>query len=394
MQVGTVCDESRARLNLLDRHILKSVLFTCVTAVGLFAFVVALPNVARELIGPLLAGQFDFDTFVRLNALLLPFAVSYALPMGVLTGVLLTLGRLSADSEITAMRATGVSLLRISRPILLLGFACAALAFYVNFESMPWARVQYHKEFATAVRANPLRIIEAKRFIRDFSGSVLYVREKEGDVLRDIWLWELDDRSRVRRVLRAESGRLIYDEATNSLVPNLVNVTVEERDAENPEDFSKSPKVASVEKAAEVRILLDRYFGRNLDKMKDDWLTYAGLHAKQAKLAAETPSPDQAKEHTRSRMKLAMIVQEKFNLSLAVFSFALIGVPLGIKVSRRETSANLGVALGLVLGFYLMTVAIKSLDRHPEFRPDLLLWLPNVIFLGLGVWLFTRIDRK
>lgn len=394
MRRGAVCDETPVRLNLLDRHILRSVLFTCATAVGLFAFVVAVPNIARELIGPLLAGQFDLETFVRLIGLLIPFAISYALPMGVLTGVLLTLGRLSADSEITAMRASGIGIGRLSRPILVLGLACAALAFYVNFESMPWARVQYHREFAAAVRANPLRIIEPKRFIRDFAGSVLYVREKDGAVLRDIWLWELDERSRVRRLLRAESGRLDYDEATNSLVPNLQNVTVEERDADNPEDFSRSPRVAAVSRAAEVRIQLDRYFGRNLDRMKDDWLTYSGLRAKQAELAAQQPAPADAKEHRRSRMRLAMIMQEKFSLSLAVFSFALIGIPLGIKVSRRETSANLGVALALVLGFYLLTVAIKSLDRHPEYRPDLLLWLPNVLFLGLGLWLFTRLDRK
>ena len=128
--------------------------------------------------------------------------------------------------------------------------------------------------------------------------------------------------------------------------------------------------------------------------MKDDWLTYSGLRAKQAQLAAQEPAPADAKEHRRSRMRLAMIMQEKFSLSLAVFSFALIGIPLGIKVSRRETSANLGVALALVLGFYLLTVAIKSLDRHPEYRPDLLLWLPNLLFLGLGLWLFTRLDRK
>ena len=394
MRRGAVCDETAVRLNLLDRHILRSVLFTCATAVGLFAFVVAVPNIARELIGPLLAGQFDLETFGRLIGLLIPFAISYALPMGVLTGVLLTLGRLSADSEITAMRASGIGIGRLSRPILVLGLACAALAFYVNFESMPWARVQYHREFAAAVRANPLRIIEPKRFIRDFAGSVLYVREKDGAVLRDIWLWELDERSRVRRLLRAESGRLDYDEATNSLVPNLQNVTVEERDADNPEDFSRSPRVAAVSRAAEVRIQLDRYFGRNLDRMKDDWLTYSGLRAKQAELAAQQPTPADAKEHRRSRMRLAMIMQEKFSLSLAVFSFALIGIPLGIKVSRRETSANLGVALALVLGFYLLTVAIKSLDRHPEYRPDLLLWLPNVLFLGLGLWLFTRLDRK
>lgn len=382
-------------MNLLDRHIFTSVLFTCAAAVGLFAFVVALPHIVRELLGPLLAGQFSLETFARLVGLLFPFAISFALPMGVLTGVLLTLGRLSADSEITAMRAAGISIARVSLPVFVLGTAGAVAAFFVNFETMPWARVQYHREFASAVRANPLRIIVPKTYIRDFSRRVLYVGEKEGPVLRDIWLWELDDESRVRRLVRAEAGRLDYDEATNSLIPTLVRVKIEERDPENPEDFSKSPKAASVERAEEVRISLDNYFGRNLDKMKPEWLTYRQLRLEQARLAAlPPPPPDKAKESARERMKLDLIVQDKFNLSLAVFSFALIGVPLGIKVSRRETSANLGLALLLVLGFYLLTVMIKWLDRHPEYRPDLLLWLPNVLFIGIGLWLFTRIDRK
>ena len=381
-------------MNLLDRHIFVSVLFTCAAAVGLFAFVVALPNVVRELLGPLLAGQFGFETFARLVGLLLPFAISYALPMGILTGVLLTLGRLSADSEITAMRAAGISVVRLARPVFVLGIVCTAIAYYVNFESMPWARVQYYREFAAAIRANPLRIIEAKRFIRDFSGRVLYVGEKEGPVLRDIWIWELDAQSRVRRLVRAESGRLDYDEATNTLIPTLYRAKAEERDADNPEDFSKSPKAPSVDQISDVRISLDQYFGRNLERMKQDWLTYDQLRAEEARLAAVTPAPEKAKDHARDRMKLSLILQEKFNLSLAVFSFALIGVPLGIKVSRRETSANLGLALVLVLSFYLLTVVVKWLDRRPELRPDLLLWLPNVLFIALGIWLFTRIDRR
>jgi lipopolysaccharide export system permease protein len=381
-------------LNLLDRHIFVSVLFTCAAAVGLFAFVVALPNVVRELLGPLLAGQFGFETFARLVSLLLPFAISYALPMGILTGVLLTLGRLSADSEITAMRAAGISVVRLARPVFVLGIVCTAIAYNVNFESMPWARVQYYREFAAAIRANPLRIIEAKRFIRDFSGRVLYVGEKEGPVLRDIWIWELDAQSRVRRLVRAESGRLDYDEATNTLIPTLYRAKAEERDADNPEDFSKSPKAPSVDQISDVRISLDQYFGRNLERMKQDWLTYDQLRAEQARLAAVTPAPDKANDHARERMKLSLILQEKFNLSLAVFSFALIGVPLGIKVSRRETSANLGLALVLVLSFYLLTVVVKWLDGRPELRPDLLLWAPNVLFIALAIWLFTRIDRK
>jgi len=102
---------------------------------------------------------------------------------------------------------------------------------------------------------------------------------------------------------------------------------------------------------------------------------------------------EKAKTAREEQMKLAIVYHDKLNLALAVFSFALIGVPLGIRVSRRETSANLGLALGLVLSYYILTVMVKWLDRHPEYRPDLLLWLPNVIFLALGVWMFRRIEK-
>ena len=109
--------------------------------------------------------------------------------------------------------------------------------------------------------------------------------------------------------------------------------------------------------------------------------------------AAEPVAPGQAKDHVRAEMKVQLTIQEKYTLSLSVLAFALVGVPLGIRVSRRETSANLGVAVGLALGYYVLTVMVGWLDRHPEYHPDILLWLPNLIFLSLGVWLFRRIEK-
>ena len=106
-------------MNLLDRYIFKSVLGSCLAAVALFAFVLMLGNAIRDLLGYVLAGQLPLLTFGELLLLLLPFVASYALPMGILTGVLLTLGRLSADSEVTAMRAAGISLTRLARPVLI-----------------------------------------------------------------------------------------------------------------------------------------------------------------------------------------------------------------------------------------------------------------------------------
>lgn len=384
-------------MNLLDRYIFKSVLATCAAAVGLFAFIVIVPNIARDLLPHVLAGQVPATTFVQLVMLLLPFAITFALPMGMLTGVLLTLGRLSADSEITAMRAAGLSVTRVTRPVVLLALLGVLLGLYFNFDSMPRARVQYHQVLGAAIRSNPLSLIVPKTFIRDFQGFVVYVGSKNGPVMRDFWLWELDAERRVKRTVRAESGRFEYDEATNSLVLTLTQAQVEVRSEKHPETFNEAPMVASFEQSEPFRLSLDRFFGRaSGPRVRRDWMTYAELNQERARLAAQ-PLPAEktaAKEAIQDRMKLEIAYQDKFNTSLAVLSLALVGIPLGIKVSRRETSANFAVAVGLILAYYLMTVAVKVLDRHPEYRPDLLLWLPNILLLGLGIWLMSRIEKR
>lgn len=392
-----VCHFTAAAVNLLDRYVFKSVLFTCLGAVGLFAFIVIVPNVARDLLNYMLAGQLPAVLVAKLILLLVPIAIVYALPMGMLTGVLLTLGRLSADSEITAMRAAGISVFRSTRPVLFLALLGVAVGVYFNFESMPRARVAYESSLAAAVRANPLSFIQPKTFIRDFSGYVVYVSDKQGGVLRDLWLWELDAQGRVTRFAHAETGRIDFDEAENALILTPTHVQVETRDAKNPENVSAPQLIVSVGQWEPLRLPLDRFFGRAGGiRVKQEWLTYSQLQAERARLAARPipADPAAAEKAERERMKLEIVYHDKFNTALAVLSLTLLGVPLGIKVSRRETSANFAIAVGLTLAYYLMTVAVKVLDRHPEYRPDLLLWLPNLILISFGVWLMTRIEKR
>jgi lipopolysaccharide export system permease protein len=381
-------------LRLLDRYIFKSALFTSLAAIGVFAFVLMAGNVIRDLIGPGLAGQLSLGAAGRLVFLLVPFVISYALPMGLLTGVLLTLGRLSAESEITAMRAHGISPLRIAIPIVALGALGAAAGLPINFEYMPRARVQYDRELTDAVRANPLSFIVPRTFIRDFPGYVLYVGEKQGVQLRDFWLWQLDEDHRVIRFVRAASGKIEYDEPRNDFILTLTEVKVETRNARNPEDFSEADPVGTFEKSDPVRLPLDRIFGRTGQRLKLAWMTYSELRAEKARLAGEKAPPGRDGEQASAKMRVAITIQNKFNTAFAALTFAFIGVPLGIKVSRRETSANLGVAVLLALGYYFLTVTIGWLDRHPEYRPDLLLWLPNLALIGIGVRLFGRIGKK
>ncbi len=383
-------------MNLLDRYIFKSVLFTCAAAVSLFAFVLIVGNAMKELMGYVLAGQIDLLMLGRLLALLVPFVVTFALPMGVLTGVLLTLGRLSADSEITAMRASGISLARIARPVIILGLLGATTALYVNQIAMPWARATYRRDLAAAVRANPLSMIVPRTFIRQFPGFVVYVGDKKGSVLHDLWFWQLDKRQRAVRVVRAAEGSVSYDEAANALVLTLRGAHVELRDEKHPEDFRAPTIVGSFAETEALRLSLDQMFSQSAVRTKLDFVAYDKLKEEHRALEIAPPheSPEARLHRERAITRIELVLSERFNDALAVLSFALIGVPLGIKVSRRETSANMGVALGLALGYYFLITAIGWLEKAPEWKPALLLFLPNLLVLGAGGWLFTRAGRR
>lgn len=379
-------------MNLLHRHIFANVLSTCAVAVALFAGVLMLGNAMKDLLGPMLAGQLAVDTVIRLVALLLPFVVYYALPMGMLTGILLVLGRMSSDREITAMRASGLSVAWLSAPIIFLALVGVGVALLINFHFMPVARLAYQREFAEAVRQNPLSFIVSRTFIRDFPGVVLYVGEKDGERLRDFWIWELDGQNRVRRFARAESGLLDYSDENNTLVLTLEQAQVEVRDAKDPEDFTRH-SISPGSDVLPIDLPVSRLTGDRSTKRKLKWLTFPQLMQEWTRL--QRPDPDLSREEqARQLMRVQITIQEKFSMAFAVLSFALIAIPLGIKVSRKETSANLGIGLLLALGYYFASIMAGWLDDSPALRPDLIVWIPNILFQGIGLWLFYKVDRS
>lgn len=379
-------------MKLIHRHIFWNVVLTCLGAVGLFAFVLLVGNALKDLLGYVLAGQLDPATFVRLIGLLLPYVVSFALPMGVLTGVLLVLGRMSSDREITAIRASGVSVAGISAPIFFAALLGVISGVLINFEYMPRARLAYQRELADAIRADPLSLIVPRTFSREFPGLVINVGAKSGNRLTDIWVWEMDEQKRVRRAARAESGLVTYDEPGNKLVLQLENLLVEQRDESDPEDFSNVRAAAAMGQAT-FDLPLDRVTGGRAVRTKLKWMTFAQLKAEWHRLARPDPArPDE--ERARELMRVQVTIHEKFATAFAVLSFTVIAIPLGIRVSRKETSANLGLALVLVMGYYFATVVAGWFDNKPAFRPDLLMWVPNLGFQALGAWLFYKVDRQ
>ena len=378
-------------MNLIHRYIFANVVLTCGAAVGMFAFVLMIGSAMKDLLGLVLAGQLAPDTVVRLIALSIPVVVSYALPMGMLSGILLVLGRMSSDREVTALRASGLSVAWLSAPILFFALLGVGVTLLINFYVMPRAKVAYERELAQAVQQNPLSFITPRTFIRDFPGIVLYAGEKNGAQLKDFWLWELDAQNRVKRFARANSGRLSFDEANNKLVLTLEHAQAEVRDNKDPENFSQARGAASWEQAT-FDLPLGRLGGSATVKVKQKWLTFGQLIAKWRQLNGPIPGQSVA-ERAQERMRVQITIHEKFATAFSVLSFALVAVPLGLKVSRKETSANLGIGLALAMAYYFATIVVGWLDNQPALRPDLLMWLPNIAFQSLGLWMFYKMDR-
>jgi lipopolysaccharide export system permease protein len=379
-------------LNLLHRHVLKEVLVSTALALGLFVFVLLLGNAMRDIAELVAAGKLDFMVFLKLMGLLIPYVAAYALPLGVLTGTLMALGRLSSQQEITAMKSSGLSLYQIASPVFLISFIGMVAGVLVNLQYAPKSRVAYKQMIANAVSENPIGFLEERRFIHEFPGYVIYMGAQDGSLMKDFWIWELDEKKRVKLFLRAREGEINFDEASGALVLTLRDGTAEQRDDSNPEALVGEPIRSLFFGELPIELPMGKLFGeRNQRRVRIKEMTFAQLMSKRE---GELQQEEQTGEGmSKGRMKLQMHMQKSFAMAFSVFSLAIFGVPLAIQVGRKESYANLAIALIIAMTYYFLIIAVSWLEGARSMRPDLLIWLPNIVFQAVGFYLMQRANR-
>ena len=305
----------------------------------------------------------------------LPNVIMWTFPMSMLLATLLTFGRLSSASEITAMKSCGIGFFRIAMPAILLGFLVSIVAILFNEHVVPWANTAYRNVVYYEIQGNSGAKSQDHIILKDIKDGqiqrLLYARRYDADSqsLQSITLQEFDGAGKVSHVENAEyaefTGKewvmhngMLYDisdgESEHTLRFNTqvlpINASPRQivREQKNPEELTMK------ELKAQIRIMKTQYVDTS---------------------------------------KLETELYQRITVPMASLIFALVGVPLGLQPTRNSSSAGFAMSVIIIFFYYALMTMANAIGRSGALSPMLAVWIPNVVGLIAGLFLIRKASR-
>ena len=349
--------------------------------VALLSLVLVLGNVFKEMLDLLINHNVPLETVFAFIAFVLPFSMTFTIPWGFLTAVLLVFGRLSADNEIIALRSMGVSFFRIFIPVLGVSVLLVGVCLWINTDMAPRAQYAMLTSLFRIATSSPASMFQADEVVDQFPDRRIFVGGRDGDLMKNLIVFEIDDHGLPNKVVFAKTGTLTSDNANNRLLLRVEDAHFEQRDSRQPDNVDLIRQGITM-KSGVFPMSLQKLFDQ---KKKGKPLSSHTL----GELLAELAKPDCPR-----RLAFQVELSKRFSMSLAALSFALIAVPLGITAHRKETSVGFALSLVIAFGYFFFIIIAESFRDNPKAMPLLLILLPNFFFTGLGIWLFSRLARR
>jgi lipopolysaccharide export system permease protein len=320
----------------------------------------------------------------------LPETLQWSMPLALLVSSILVFSRMSADSEIAAMRACGINLFTVMRWPVLFGILCTVIGVIVNNEIVPRGH-EIRRTLKTKVSVGAgLNVLEPGRIIDDFPNVKLYFGSKEGNWLHDLVVLDYSN-PKFDRLITAEKA-LVTQEGKDVHL-DLYQMTVDPFDEKN-QSMARANRFRytmedAIRKSQYNRKIKDfrmlEMFG-HISKLDDK--------IKEVRIEGDKDRKESAKARLkflkRDRSAAKVELNKRFVFAAASFCFVLVGIPLGIRSHRKESSIGMALALAVSLGFYLVVIISDSCKKNFSMHPEFIIWLSVVLSLVFSVKLIRR----
>jgi lipopolysaccharide export system permease protein len=312
---------------------------------------------------------------------ILPSLLALTVPIAILMATLMAFGRMSADNEITALRASGVSLYHIITPVIVVATLLSFALVISNDTVVPKANFAFKRLYYEIVHKRATVVMAERIWISDFDGFKLYIDrldDKSGK-MHDIILYQLK-RGKSPSTILASRGELVSDPRTRSVRLKLEEGTIHEVDSKNLNRYRKltfgthylnldihgglEPGVKVYRGAKEMSI---RELGKDIKLSKE-----VGGHIK----------------------SLSVKWHQKISIPFACLAFVLIGAPLGVEMRRGGRSIGFGVSLVLTFLYYLISIGGETMAEKGALLPWAAMWAPNIILGAIGLGLIINVARR
>jgi lipopolysaccharide export system permease protein len=365
--------------SLLDRYVLQELGKPFLFGVGIFSTVGVSVGSLFTLLQQVSATQIPLDLALRVLVLQVPRFVSFALPMAMLMASLLCLSRLSSDRELTALRACGVSFLRLLLPILGFGLCVTGLMFWLNEDLVPFTQYQAKLMVQQPALEGKLNLQDKNVFYQEYGPDrevrrFFYAQTFNGKSMQGMTILDLTQPN-ANQVISAESANWDAQESRWRFQNGKIYLVTVDGKAQNVLSFEDQQLYVP-------RDPLDLAApGQSLEEMS---IADAQGYWQQQRQAG----------NTRRQLKAELYIQQQFALPFISLIFAVVGSALGTSLRRVSNSTGFGICILIILGYYLLTFLTNNLGNLGVLSPIAAAWIPNIATAAIAIWLALRVEYQ
>lgn len=311
-----------------------------------------------------------FTDILKMVVYLFPFFCIVTIPMSFLLALLLAFGRLSGDSEITAMKSCGIGLNKMLPPVLTCALAAYLATTFITIYALPWGNSSFKKLLVTVIETRATLDVKEQVFNDDFPGLVIYVDHYEDNVMSGILIQDERDQKEPSTIF-AEKGMIIREPETKTLRLSLINGGIHRGTGTNAYRLLEFGNYdLSINLTQSTREVVKNELDMTFSELKEA----LRIHT----------------QDNKERRDILIEFHRRFSLPFACFVFAFVGVPLGIQNSRSGKAAGFSTSIGVILLYYVVLSIGKTLGQKGILHPGLAVWTPDIVFLLIGIYLFRK----